>query len=103
VDEGAVVVFSSHQLDLVERLCDALGIVQAGRMVAVGPVAGSRLESDQGDAAVLALPTGGDEQPLLLTAQSLRAVREFTPVTPTLVELFREVVTDPQAAEGQAA
>jgi energy-coupling factor transporter ATP-binding protein EcfA2 len=46
---------------------------------------------------------GGELDPLLRTAQSLGAVREFTPVTPTLVELFREVVTDPEAAETQAA
>lgn len=38
VDRGAVVVFSSHQLDLVERLCDAVGIIRAGRMVADGTV-----------------------------------------------------------------
>lgn len=38
VDRGAAVVFSSHQLDLVERLCDAVGIIRAGRMVADGTV-----------------------------------------------------------------
>ena len=35
---GVPVVFSSHQLDLVERLCDRVGIVSAGTMVAVGTV-----------------------------------------------------------------
>ncbi|MGN6244075.1 MAG: ABC transporter ATP-binding protein [Motilibacteraceae bacterium] len=38
VAEGVPVVFSSHQLDLVERLCDAVGIVREGRMVASGTV-----------------------------------------------------------------
>lgn len=38
-DAGAPVVFSSHQLELVERLCDRVGIVRAGRLVAEGPVA----------------------------------------------------------------
>lgn len=33
---GVPVLFSSHQLDLVERLCDRVGIVRAGRMVAQG-------------------------------------------------------------------
>jgi ABC-2 type transport system ATP-binding protein len=33
------VLFSSHQLDLVERLCDRVGIISSGAMVAVGPVA----------------------------------------------------------------
>ena len=36
--EGIPVVFSSHQLDLVERLCDRVGIVRSGQMVAVGTV-----------------------------------------------------------------
>ena len=35
---GVPVVFSSHQLDLVERLCDSVGIINAGRMVASGTV-----------------------------------------------------------------
>src|SRR3569833_2114442 len=34
--EGVPVVFSSHQLDLVERLCDRVGIVRSGQMVALG-------------------------------------------------------------------
>ncbi|MEU8267353.1 ATP-binding cassette domain-containing protein [Sphaerisporangium sp. NPDC049002] len=36
---GVPVVFSSHQLDLVERLCDSVGIIKGGRMVAGGTVA----------------------------------------------------------------
>src|SRR5919205_809090 len=35
---GVPVVFSSHQLDLVERLCDAVGILARGRIVASGTV-----------------------------------------------------------------
>ncbi|WP_436777139.1 ABC transporter ATP-binding protein [Yinghuangia sp. YIM S09857] len=38
VEQGVSVVFSSHQLDLVERLCDAVGIIKDGRMHAVGTV-----------------------------------------------------------------
>ncbi|HSA52419.1 MAG TPA: ATP-binding cassette domain-containing protein, partial [Yinghuangia sp.] len=38
VEQGVSVVFSSHQLDLVERLCDSVGILARGRMVAVGTV-----------------------------------------------------------------
>ena len=33
------VVFSSHQLELVERLCDSLAIIAGGRIVASGPLA----------------------------------------------------------------
>src|SRR4029450_3773554 len=39
---GVPVVFSSHQLDLVERLCDAVGILARGHMVAPGTVGGLR-------------------------------------------------------------
>ena len=39
---GAPVVFSSHQLDLVERLCDRVGIVRDGTLVAEGTVDGLR-------------------------------------------------------------
>src|SRR3954468_13070047 len=38
VRAGVSVVFSSHQLDLVERLCDSVGILARGRMVAAGTV-----------------------------------------------------------------
>src|ERR1051326_7256993 len=40
--EGVPVIFSSHQLELVERLCDRVGIVSAGRLVADGTVEGLR-------------------------------------------------------------
>src|SRR5205807_7935124 len=39
---GVPVLFSSHQLDLVERLCDSVGILARGRMVATGTVADLR-------------------------------------------------------------
>ena len=37
-DAGVPVIFSSHQLDLVERICDRVGIVRGGSMVACGSV-----------------------------------------------------------------
>ena len=43
--QGVPVIFSSHQLDLVQRLCDRVGIVTRGHMVAEGTVAELR---DQG-------------------------------------------------------
>src|SRR5690606_25335849 len=36
--DGIPVVFSSHQLELVERLCDRVGIIRSGQMVAIGRV-----------------------------------------------------------------
>jgi len=35
---GVPVIFSSHQLDLVERLCDRVGIIRNGAMVAEGTI-----------------------------------------------------------------
>ena len=37
-DRGVPVLFSSHQLDLVERLCDRIGILREGSLVAQGSV-----------------------------------------------------------------
>ena len=38
VDAGVPVLFSSHQLELVERLCHSVAIVDHGRLVATGMV-----------------------------------------------------------------
>ena len=129
VDRGAALVFSSHQLDLVERLCDAVAIIREGRIVADGTVAELRGGSgrrrygllvdsaegwadqlaaavpgakvlDRGEAgrpALVELPAGADDQALLAAAQRLGPVRQFGPAEPTLVELFREVVSDSPA------
>ena len=37
-DSGKPVVLSSHQLDIVERVCDRVGIINHGQMVALGTV-----------------------------------------------------------------
>ena len=42
--DGVPVLFSSHQLDLVERLCDDIVIIDRGRVVAAGPAADLRTE-----------------------------------------------------------
>jgi ABC-2 type transport system ATP-binding protein len=122
VDDGAALVFSSHQLELVERLCDAVGIIQAGRMVATGTVAelraagsaangrrrlrvrvdadpgwaadlpGTRVASHDEDGLLLDLEPSADDQAVLAAARAAGPVRAFTPLEPTLTELFREVV-----------
>ncbi len=116
---GVPGVFSSHQLELVERLCDAVAIVRAGRVVAAGPVAELRarraerrwrVEVDAPDpgwldsvpgagaverrngAVVVELDGGADEQALLDAARRAGRVRRFAPEEPTLADLFREVV-----------
>lgn len=51
---GATVVFSSHVMEVVERLCDHVAVVHAGQVVAHGPTgelcAGRRLEDVFADA-----------------------------------------------------
>jgi ABC-2 type transport system ATP-binding protein len=53
---GATVLFSSHQLDLVEHLCDSVAIINRGRCVAAGAVR----ELERGGAARLAVEVADD-------------------------------------------
>ena len=120
VDQGAAVVFSSHQLELVERLSDEVTIIDQGRVVASGPVddvrrsrgadqikvkledggtawadglAGARVVARFGDEVVLELVPGGDDQEVLDAARRAGRVRSFRRQAPSLSELFREVVS----------
>jgi ABC-2 type transport system ATP-binding protein len=132
VRRGVGVLFSSHQLDLVERLCDAVGIIRAGHIVAAGTVQELRSQDrprqyilavtapprwSEGIAGVhlvtenhvqgvtrstLELTADTDEQRLLDSARAAGAVQEFRPVTPTLVDLFREVVSETAPAPAGA-
>jgi ABC-2 type transport system ATP-binding protein len=56
---GNTVVFSSHVMEVVERLCDRVGVLHAGRLIAEGPTgevrAGRTLEE-----AFVQLVGGGD-------------------------------------------
>jgi ABC-2 type transport system ATP-binding protein len=117
--QGIPVLFSSHQLDLVERLCDRVGIVRSGQMVAVGPVdelraggtaqlsveapqappgwasqlSGVRVMSEQDGRTVLELDDGADDQAVLRAALATGPVHEFAKRRPSLTELFRDVVS----------
>jgi ABC-2 type transport system ATP-binding protein len=126
VREGVPVVFSSHQLDLVERLCDSVGILARGRMVATGTVdelrrretgrllrvvvpdaaprwagalPGVRVVSERAGDTVLELADGTDDQAVLAEALRTGRVTHFAWQQPTLVELFREAVAVPTAQE----
>jgi len=119
---GVPVVFSSHQLDLVERLCDAVGILARGTIVASGTVAdlrareagrqlrvvvpdalggwaagvpGVRVVSEQRGDTVLELAPGTDDQAVLAAAVATGRVTHFAWREPTLVELFRGAVSTP--------
>jgi ABC-2 type transport system ATP-binding protein len=118
---GAPVLFSSHQLDLVERLCDDLVIIAGGRIAAVGSraelraaYAGSRFELVATDTGwlrdvpgVQVVEFAADEavfdadeqvaQRVLRAALDRGPVLRFGPVVPTLAEIFREVMADDAA------
>ncbi|WP_280299689.1 ABC transporter ATP-binding protein [Nocardia neocaledoniensis] len=114
-DQGVPVLFSSHQLDLVERLCDQLVILAGGRVVGQGSVetlragsaaryrlvvdsdpgwlrefAGVRVVETNGSAAVLEL-TGASTDSVLTAALARGSVREFAELRPTVAEIYREV------------
>ena len=115
---GVPVVFSSHQLDLVQRLCDRVGIIAAGSMKAVGTVdelrgsGDSHLHVHAPNAApgwasgiagvstlghsdgitVLGLAPGADDQEVLRAALATGPVHEFSIQKPSLSDLFREAV-----------
>ena len=117
-DRGVPVLFSSHQLELVERLCDGVVLIDAGRIVAQGSIAelrasrrrrlyrvevatddrwweelpGVTLEREVPGGVILLLEEGFDEQRLLDVARGAGDVAHFSAVQPTLAELFREVV-----------
>ena len=74
---GVTVLFSSHQLDLVEDLCEAVAIIYRGRLVVSGAVADLR----RGDRPRLAVRVTGDRSagwsaglsPALGAVESVRA------------------------------
>jgi ABC-2 type transport system ATP-binding protein len=122
-DEGVPVLFSSHQLDLVERLCDRVGIVVSGRMAACGAVeelrtggptrlvidapaagrgwatglAGVTESGQEAGRTVLELASGADDQQVLAAALATGPVHEFYRRRPSLTELYRHLVSEEAA------
>jgi ABC-2 type transport system ATP-binding protein len=123
-EAGIPVLFSSHQLDLVERLCDRVGIIRRGHMVACGTVdalagggpvwllveapqapegwaqrlPGVTVLRAEGTRTLLELAPGCDDQLVLRAALATGPVRGFRREVPSLSELFRHVVTETEAA-----
>jgi ABC-2 type transport system ATP-binding protein len=118
--EGRLVLFSSHQLDLVEGLCESVAVIDHGHLVMAGRVAdlkaasgrrelrvdlepangvpwdrgkeGVRVVASGADGVRLALDPGVDPLAVLDTARSAGRVRDFALEQPTLAELFLEAV-----------
>jgi ABC-2 type transport system ATP-binding protein len=114
---GVTVVFSSHQLELVEHICEDVAIIDRGRLVTCGPVkdlraagprrvrvdvgadpgwakhlAGVTVCELDGDALLLELDPSADSQRVLDAARRAGPVTSFGESRPTLAELFRELV-----------
>jgi ABC-2 type transport system ATP-binding protein len=116
---GKAVVFSSHQLDLVEDLCENVAIINAGQVVVSGnverlkdsaPIRHLELEVD-GDPSALVdfldgvqstemngqrltaiLSADTDVRGFIAHAQQTGRLRHFAYTTPSLTDLFREAV-----------
>jgi ABC-2 type transport system ATP-binding protein len=128
---GVTMLFSSHQLDLVEHLCEAVAIIDHGRLVASGTVAelsqsgplrievrvtgddAGRWARDPGDRAELLGVTGGtvllgltdraDAQAVLDQARAAGPVEHFGFVRRRLSEVFRDAVGSQYTVGGAAA
>ncbi len=116
--EGAAVLFSSHQLDVVERLCDDLVIIAGGTIRASGTREGLRAQHAQrrfelvstGDAgwlrdepgievlefdggyALFDADTEEAAQRVLRRAVDAGDVASFAPRHPSLAQIFKEVI-----------
>lgn len=116
---GKAVVFSSHQLDLVEDLCEEVAIINAGEVVVRGnvarlkdaaPIRHLELEVDadasqlvgfldgvqsthmSGDRLVAIISAETDVRGFIARAQEAGKLRHFGYTTPSLSDLFREAV-----------
>lgn len=117
-ERGAAVVFSSHQLDLVEDLCEDVVIIRQGRVVQTGaveeikdasPVRHLEIEladglapgldgleefvsAREGNRIYLQVPADLDVRPLMSGALATGSVRRFVYTTPSLSEIFLQAV-----------
>ena len=123
---GVGVIFSSHQLDLVEDVCEDVVIIAKGRIVAAGPieelkersgrrhleveVAGSDGTWLDGGGALTVLERDGervkllvdetvDLEALLARAKTAGEVRRFAYQPPKLSELFMEAIATPEPTQ----
>lgn len=119
---GVPVVFSSHQLELVERLCESVVLIHRGKILASGriselraadprrlvrvEVAGAteawlgrlqnvRVIESLPEGAVLELLDGTAPDAVLDTARAAGEVRSFGVVQPSLTDIFRRAVQAP--------
>jgi ABC-2 type transport system ATP-binding protein len=121
---GKTVVLSSHQMETVERLCDAIALIHHGKKVLDGPVSevksrhgkNTLVLSYEGDGSFLAglpgvvkvsdfgryvevkMAEGADPQAILREATARIRLTRFEVVEPSLHDIFVEQVTAAGAA-----
>jgi ABC-2 type transport system ATP-binding protein len=128
-DRGKTLIFSTHQMETVEELCESIAIIDRGRVVVHGSVRdvkramgrrvvrlatdgdgngagwlpqleGVRLIAQREDFAELQVPDGTDPELILRTAMDRgERVTRFEIADPSLEEVFIEHVGRPAAAE----
>jgi ABC-2 type transport system ATP-binding protein len=117
--QGKTLVLSSHQMETVERLCDAIALINRGEMILEGEVAEVKKRygkntivlAYEGDGAFLAtipgvlkvgdfgryvevtMTEGGDPQSILREAAARLKLSRFEVVEPSLHDIFVERVT----------
>jgi ABC-2 type transport system ATP-binding protein len=114
---GKAILFSSHQLELVERICRRVVIVDRGRMLASGSlrelrerfpaqlrvkvdappdwassITGVKVVRSDEDGVLLTVDPGVDPQAVLRAAQARGPVEHFGFETAGLVDLYRQMV-----------
>jgi ABC-2 type transport system ATP-binding protein len=120
---GATVIFSTHQMEIAEKLCREIALINRGQIVLGGPLAAVKakfgknsvlLEYDGDAMFVRGLPEvsrvddyggyrevrlrdGADPQALLRALVGKAAVRRFEIVEPTLHNIFIEKVGEKPA------
>ena len=116
-DQGKAILFSTHRMDQVEKLCDSICLINNGKAVLAGKVreikatyernrvivefegSASFLSSDEiaeaknysGHAEIMLKPQG-DAQKLLHEAAAVAKIFRFELVEPSLEEIFIETV-----------
>jgi len=116
-EQGKAILFSTHRMDQVEKLCDAIALIHRGNLVLGGKVREikSRYKRDRvilefdGSAkflesaeiaeaknysghAEIKLKEDGDAQKLLAEAASMATIYRFELVEPSLEEIFIQAV-----------
>jgi ABC-2 type transport system ATP-binding protein len=126
--QGKTILFSTHRMDTVERLCDSICLVNQGRSVLLGNLRQIRASyghssvqleydgnlpllsdpalvagyNDFGNYVELRLAHGADPQHLLQLALRTASIRRFEMVEPSLEEIFIDTVESTKTVTSHA-